>query len=759
MNASLGPQRGKGGGRGRRWAILLWVLFPGVAQAQAWLPSDYLIDNGKATLVRYNPQDVGGGLPSSIGPYPDYPYPLVAIGADAFQDCLRVQWLRIPKAVASIHATAFSSCPNLASISVNNANLHFSGFDVLYNKNKTVLLRCPEGFAGVHGVILPDGVRNIAAGACQNCIKATYIRLPDSLTSIGEYAFRGCRSLKSLRIPAHVTAIGDSAFADCAGLKGVLFEGNAPVLAGGGVNLFNQATQATVYVRNGTTGWGATFCGRPVVRYPTADAYEGDDTAGAAKAIFNGQTQRRTIHATGDVDWVTFAIDGAGAQNARLAITGDVETPMEMLLYGPNDSNLFISVVDTNLFFASIQQAALAPGTYWLRIRDEESDLDNPLPHYRLAASWNSPGGDAYEPDNSIAAAKMLANGQTQNRNIHAAGNEDWATFSVGGAGARNVVVETAGASGDTQLWLLGSGGVQIAYDYNSGAGDFSRITVAALPPGTYFVKVREYNNDGTLAAYTLKASWAAVPAAGDAYEPDNAQGAAHGIANGRTQNRSIHMSGDVDWAKFTVGGDGARNVRVETAGTLGDTQLWLYRASGAEIARDDDSGPGNFARISISALSPGTYYVKIREYGNNGTLPRYTLKVVWTEAAVPVDAYEPDETPATARSIRNGQTQRRTIHASGNEDWVRFDVGNGWNNAYNLRLETAGTRGDTQMWLYGPNSATMRVAYDDNSGAGKFSRITVGALAWGTYYIRIREKGNDGRISAYTLRASWTER
>ena len=36
------------------------------------------------------------------------------------------------------------------------------------------------------------------------------------------------------------------------------------------------------------------------------------------------------------------------------------------------------------------------------------------------------PAADAYEPDDSAAAAKTIANGQTQVRNIHAAGNVDW---------------------------------------------------------------------------------------------------------------------------------------------------------------------------------------------------------------------------------------------------------------------------------------------------------------------------------------------
>jgi hypothetical protein len=60
--------------------------------------------------------------------------------------------------------------------------------------------------------------------------------------------------------------------------------------------------------------------------------------------------------------------------------------------------------------------------------------------------------------------------------------------------------------------------------------------------------------------------------AAGDSYEPDDKSPYAKSIVNGQIQNRSIHVPGNVDWAKFMVTGAGARNVKIETAGTGRDT-------------------------------------------------------------------------------------------------------------------------------------------------------------------------------------------
>lgn len=125
--------------------------------------------------------------------------------------------------------------------------------------------------------------------------------------------------------------------------------------------------------------------------------------------------------------------------------------------------------------------------------------------------------------------------------------------------------------------------------------------------------------------------TFAISQAAGDAYEPDDAYSAAKMIANGQTQARSIHAAGNKDWVKFTIGSSGARNVRLETAGTSGDTELRLYNSRLRRVAYDDDSGVGRFSKISLASLPRGTYYASIREYGNNGRIAAYTLRLRWT--------------------------------------------------------------------------------------------------------------------------------
>lgn len=245
---------------------------------------------------------------------------------------------------------------------------------------------------------------------------------------------------------------------------------------------------------------------------------------------------------------------------------------------------------------------------------------------------------DAYEADNRSTRARRIANRRIQTRSIHAPGNVDWVKFKIYRNGARGVDLMTRGDAGDTEMWLYGSrsGGTaasgRIAYNDDRGANPFARIRLSGLATGTYFLKIQEKGNNGTISNYTLRARWVSTPPPADAYESDNRVSTAKTIANGRTQRRSIHAPGNRDWVCFTIGGRGARNLAVQTAGTSGDTQMWVCDRAGNRLAYDDDSGPGRFSRITAPFVPPGTYTIRIQEKGNNGVIPAYTLRTTWTQ-------------------------------------------------------------------------------------------------------------------------------
>ncbi len=368
---------------------------------------------------------------------------------------------------------------------------------------------------------------------------------------------------------------------------------------------------------------------------PVADAYEFDGHATTAKAIANGQTQNHTMHVAGDVDWVKFTVGAAGASNVRVETSG-VSGDTHMWLFGPNNSSTLVGYDNDNGTgsFSLIQVATLAAGTYYLGIREYGDNAT--IAAYTVKVSWTTSAGpapDAYEFDGHATVARDIANGQTQNHSVHVVGDVDWVKFTVGSAGATSVRVETGGASGDTHMWLFGpnSAANLIAYADEGGIGDFSLIQIPTLTAGTYYLGIREYGDNATIAAYTVKVNWLAGPGGLDAYEFDGTQQTAKTILNNEIQTHSIYPAGDVDWVKIQKPINETRTLRVETGGTTGDTKVWLFGPTGTLIAYNDDRSIGNyFSLINASLWGAGTYYIGVREWSAFSTIPAYTLKASW---------------------------------------------------------------------------------------------------------------------------------
>ena len=89
--------------------------------------------------------------------------------------------------VKSIGEYAFSSCPNLTSVTI------------------------------------PNSVTTIGEFAFNKCSTLTSVTIPNSVTTIEKYAFKGCLNLTSIVIPKSVRKIERKAFGECSKLRSVTF--------------------------------------------------------------------------------------------------------------------------------------------------------------------------------------------------------------------------------------------------------------------------------------------------------------------------------------------------------------------------------------------------------------------------------------------------------------------------------------------------------------------------------------------------------
>ena len=132
------------------------------------------------------------------------PDSVTEIGEGAFLHCSSLTSIIISDSVTSIGEPAFLGCSALTEIVIGKNNPNYSSLEgVLFNKDQTTLIQCPNGKNGAYTV-------------------------PDSVTSIGEMAFARCSGLTGVTIGNSVTAIGEGAFAGCSSLTEIVVGKNNP---------------------------------------------------------------------------------------------------------------------------------------------------------------------------------------------------------------------------------------------------------------------------------------------------------------------------------------------------------------------------------------------------------------------------------------------------------------------------------------------------------------------------------------------------
>ena len=199
-----------------------------------------IIIPNSVTRISTSAFDGCSGLTSII-----IPDSVKVVGFRAFGQCKNLTSISISSSVTEFDNTALNGCFDLLNINVDPLNKHYASVDgVLYNKDRTVLVKCPNGKTGAFAI--PNSVKEIGRSALSSCSGLTSITIPNSVTVIGDFAFHSILTLTSIVIPYSVTVIGYAAFAYCSGLTNITIPNSVTVIGESAFHSCGGLTNITI---------------------------------------------------------------------------------------------------------------------------------------------------------------------------------------------------------------------------------------------------------------------------------------------------------------------------------------------------------------------------------------------------------------------------------------------------------------------------------------------------------------------------------
>ena len=154
---------------------------------------------------------------------------------DTFKSCSALEEITLPARISEFNPDFFASCSSLQKINLEEgaSNTYSSEDGLLFNKNKTELVYCPQGRAGRYE--FASTVVSVADKAFYKCKNLEEVVFNGWMQSIGDSAFEGCSSIVKITFKGAANneavslRIGEGAFRSCTMLTEVLFEANSRV--------------------------------------------------------------------------------------------------------------------------------------------------------------------------------------------------------------------------------------------------------------------------------------------------------------------------------------------------------------------------------------------------------------------------------------------------------------------------------------------------------------------------------------------------
>lgn len=170
-------------------------------------------------------------------------YTVNAIADEAFKDCGEMESLVLPDSLEAVGKDAFKGCSKLERFSMGDNSPAYSVFDdMLFDKERATLVRCPEGKQAV--ALLPESMTAFADDAFSGCRNLSAIQVNEgsqAYVSVDGVLYTADRA-RLVMAPAHTmtvivqpetNTIAEKAFSLCGSLASIVANGHVKTIEGG----------------------------------------------------------------------------------------------------------------------------------------------------------------------------------------------------------------------------------------------------------------------------------------------------------------------------------------------------------------------------------------------------------------------------------------------------------------------------------------------------------------------------------------------
>lgn len=339
---------------------------------------------------------------------------------------------------------------------------------------------------------------------------------------------------------------------------------------------------------------------------------------------------------------------------------------------------------------------------------------------------------DAYEPNDSSAAAATFPLGSQLLAELTTSADEDWYTIDVPYDGKLTIALEGMPTAGQVMP------AVRIAH-YRDGKlqrSEDARLASKSVDfdvkKGKQHIQVHFGNpNQSQALSYSLTSSFVI---AADAYEPNDRLADARTLQpTSQILTGTFHQTADRDWFVVDFKQSGKLQVSASTNTARIDLGLSLQR-EGQSLTIYDERGEGGSESTAVISVTPGKYYIRVHNAISLDASPvmgTYSLQLDFKPQLD--DPNEPNDKSFEALMMSAGTEYLGVIDRIGDIDWFQFRL----NQESIVSLNVTGVPNDVSLRVdgYDKRMSSVATAVTGTTGALQTREVV---LQPGVYYVKL---------------------